>query len=166
MIQSHVFLSVPKQFSANFGSMHQCWAYCWAYLLNCAGHASMLTCYHRLSKAIVLTIAVKLFGMLHYTLIPFHCIQVDIERLLFTQFLRSKNRQKGNQFFYQTSDFCENCNPHSSYHTTAVGECLVNIWFAETCKLTLFTFLKIFIGLKHGSLLHAQTGSLSMQFCM
>ena len=41
-------------------------------------------------------------------------------------------------------DFCENCNPHSSYHTTAVGERLVDIQFAETCKLTLFTFLKIF----------------------
>ena len=51
------------------------------------------------------------------------------------QFLRSKNRQKGDQFFYQMSDFCENCNPHSSYHTTAVGECLVDndIQFAETC---------------------------------
>ena len=24
------------------------------------------------------------------------------------------------------SDFCKNCNPHSSYHTTAIGECL---WF-------------------------------------
>ena len=55
------------------------------------------------------------------------------------------------------SDFCENYNPHSSYHTTAIGECLVDIWFAETCKLTMFTFLKIFIGLKNGSLLHAQT---------
>ena len=25
------------------------------------------------------------------------------------------------------SDFCENCNPHSSYHTTAIGECLVDM---------------------------------------
>ena len=41
-----------------------------------------------------------------------------------TQILRSKNRQKGDQFLYQMSDFCENCNPHSSYHTTAVG----NVW--------------------------------------
>ena len=24
------------------------------------------------------------------------------------------------------SDFCKNCNPHSSYHTTAVDECLVD----------------------------------------
>ena len=31
----------------------------------------------------------------------------------------------------QMSDFCENCNPHSSYHTTT-GECLVDIRFAET----------------------------------
>ena len=36
----------------------------------------------------------------------------------------------------------------------------------EECKLTLFIFLKILIGLKNGSLLYAQTGSLSMQFCM
>ena len=40
------------------------------------------------------------------------------------QILRSKNRQKGDQFLYQMSDFCENCNPHSLYHTTAVG----NVW--------------------------------------
>ena len=29
------------------------------------------------------------------------------------------------------SDFCKNCNPHSSYHTTAVGECLVDIWLQK-----------------------------------
>ena len=75
------------------------------------------------------------------------------------QFLWSKNRKTGDQFFYQMSDFCENCNPHTSYHTTAVGECLVHIRLAETLKLTLFTFSKIFIGLKNGILLHAQTGS-------
>ena len=51
-------------------------------------------------------------------------------------------------------------------HITTVGECLVNIRFAERCKLALFTFLKILIGLKNGSLFHAQTGSLSMQFCI
>ena len=33
--------------------------------------------------AIDLTIAVKVLGMFHYTLIPSHSIQVDIERLLF-----------------------------------------------------------------------------------
>ena len=60
------------------------------------------------------------------------------------QFLRSKTRQKCDQFFYQMSDFCENCNPHSFYHTTAVGVCLIDIRFAEICKLTLFTFLQIF----------------------
>ena len=38
------------------------------------------------------------------------------------------------------SNFCENCNPHSSYHTTAVGECLVDIWFAEICQLTVCVF--------------------------
>ena len=73
------------------------------------------------------------------------------------QFLRSKNRQKGHQFFYLMSDFCEYCsNPRSSY-TTAVGEYLADIRFAETNKLTLFTSLKIFINLKNGRL--------SMQFC-
>ena len=50
------------------------------------------------------------------------------------------------------SDFCENCNPHSSYYPTAIGECLVDFQFAETCNLTLFTFLKIFISLKNESL--------------
>ena len=96
---------------------------------------------------------------------PSHCFQIDLETFIqsscqIAQFLRSKNRQKGDQFFYQ---ICENCNPHSSYPTTAVGECLVDIRFAETCILTLFTFLKIVISLKNGSLLHAQAGSLSMQ---
>ena len=38
------------------------------------------------------------------------------------------------------SDFCENCNPHSSYHTTAVGECWVDIWFPEICQMTLYVF--------------------------
>ena len=82
------------------------------------------------------------------------------------QFMRSKIGQTGEQFFYQMSDFCENCNPHSSYHTTTVCECLVDIGFAGSCKLTLFTFLETFISLKKGNLLHAQTGSLNMQFCM
>ena len=44
----------------------------------------------------------------------------------------------------------------------ALGECLVDIRFAKTCKLTLFTFSKIFISLKNGSLLHTKIGSLSM----
>ena len=42
------------------------------------------------------------------------------------QFFRFINRQKGDQFFYQLSDFCENCNPHSSYHTLPPP--LVNVW--------------------------------------
>ena len=41
-------------------------------------------------------------------------------------FLRSKKIQKGDQFFYQVSDFCKNCNHDSSYHTIAVA--LVNVW--------------------------------------
>ena len=45
-----------------------------------AGHASMLT--WKVPQTIVLTIAVEVLGMLHNTLLPLHCIQVDIERLL------------------------------------------------------------------------------------
>ena len=82
------------------------------------------------------------------------------------KFLTSKTRQKGDYFLYQISDFCTNCNPHSLNHTTTIGECLINIWYAETCKLTLFTFLKTSIGLKLGSSLYAQTDSLSMHVCM
>ena len=54
--------------------------------------------------------------------------------------LRSKNRQKFDQFFNHISYLCKNCNPNSWYHTSAVGECLVDIRFAETYKPTLFTF--------------------------
>ena len=32
------------------------------------------------------------------------------------------------------SDFCENCNPHSSYHTTAVGENLVEFGLQKYVK--------------------------------
>ena len=76
------------------------------------------------------------------TLIPSHWIEVDIERLLFSLAVRMPNfwgpgiEQKGDQCFYQMSDFCKNCNPHSSYHTTAIGECLVDIWIAGICQLT------------------------------
>ena len=38
------------------------------------------------------------------------------------------------------SDFCKNCNPHSSYHTTAIGECLVDILNAEIWQLTMCVF--------------------------
>ena len=37
-----------------------------------------------LTWSTILSIAVKGLGVLHYTLIPSHCIQVDIERLLFS----------------------------------------------------------------------------------
>ena len=107
----------------------------------------MHQCWNVVPQTAVLTIAVKVLGMLYYSPIPSQCIQVDIERLLFSliiQFLRSKNRQKCHEFFYQMPEFCENCNPHSSYHTTTVGECLFDIRFAETGKLTLFRSLKIF----------------------
>ena len=61
------------------------------------------------------------------------------------QFLMSKNRQKGDQFFNQMSDFCKNYYPHFSYHTTAVGECLVDIWFAETCQTDFCLHFKRFL---------------------
>ena len=58
------------------------------------------------------------------------------------QILRSKNSQKGDQFLYQMSDFCENCNAYSSYHTIAIG--IGNVWLIFDlqkhvnwlCKLT------------------------------
>ena len=122
MIQSHVFISVLKHFnpySANLLGMHK------SSQFESFGQAS-----------------------LHANPLSFHSrwywetfIQCFCQM---TQFLRSKNRQKGDQYFYLMSDFCENCNPHSSDHTTAAGERLVDIRFAETCKLTLFTFWKIF----------------------
>ena len=75
--------------------------------------------------------------MLYNTLIPFHWIEVDIETLLFSlpvkmpNFWRPKIDKKVINSSYQMSDFCENCNPYSSYHITTVGEYLVDIWFAE-----------------------------------
>ena len=65
------------------------------------------------------------FGHAHYTLIinplSLHSswywetfVQSSCQ---IAQFLRSKNRQKDDQFFYQMSDFCKNCNPALiSYH--------------------------------------------------
>ena len=67
------------------------------------------------------------------------------------QFLRSKNRQKGDQFFYKMSDFCEICNPHFSYHTCITALALVNVCLIFDLQKHvnwLFTFLKIFICLK------------------
>ena len=62
----------------------------------------------------VLTIAVKDMGVLHYTIIPSQCIQVNIERLVFSLAVKLYNLQynkvekkKGDQFFYQMSDFCK-----------------------------------------------------------
>ena len=82
-------------------------------------------------------------------------------------FLKFKNRQKGDQFFYQMSDFCENCNRHSSYHNAAVGECLVDIWFAEICQLTLCVFGSQSMHSKSPCLLYGSTASCrSIQCCM
>ena len=58
----------------------------------------MHQCSYVIPQTIVLTIAVKVLGMLHY--IPSHCIQVDIERPFIQsscqieQLLRSKNETK------------------------------------------------------------------------
>ena len=68
------------------------------------------------------------------------------------KFLKSQNRQKGDQFFYQMSDSCENCNPHSSYHTTTIGECLVDIRFAETFKLAVWACSFAYITGRHSAL--------------
>ena len=76
--------------------------------------------YHSLSKTIVITIAVKVLGMLHYTLIPFHCIQVDIETLIqsscqIVQFLRSKNSIHDLAYFDPHIVFIEVCDtPHKT----------------------------------------------------
>ena len=56
-------------------------------------------------------------------------------------------------------DFCKNCNPHSSYHTTAVGECLVDIWFAEICQLTMCDFGSQSMLSKSTRLLYGSTAS-------
>ena len=85
------------------------------------------------SKALVLTIAVKVLEMLQHT----NPLSLNWSWYWETfnlvcqnaQFLKFKNRQKGDQFCYPMSDFCENCNPHSSYPTTPIGKCLVDIWF-------------------------------------
>ena len=55
------------------------------------------------------------------------------------QFLRSKNDKKviNSSTKLQSSLLI-------SYHRTAVGECLVDNWFAESCKLTLITPWKTF----------------------
>ena len=99
-----------------------------------------------------------------------------MERLLFSlavkwhKFLGPKIDKKVINSYraYQMSDFCENCNPHFSYHTTgAVG----NVWLIFDLQkhvnwLRKLTFKRLFINFKNGGLLYAQTGSLSIQFCM
>ena len=62
-----------------------------------------------------------------------------------TWWISSRIDKKVINFFYQMPDFYENCNHHSLYQTTTVGECLVDIWFVEAYRLTLFTFWKIFL---------------------
>ena len=88
--------------------------------------------------------------MLHYTLIPSHCIQVDIERLLLSLAVKLHNfgGPKIDKKVINSSTKClisvkiAILTPHII--TTAIGECLVDVRFAETCKLTWFTFFKDF----------------------
>ena len=104
--------------------------------------------YHKsFSKAFVLTIAVKVLGMLQHSN-PLTELEVDIERLLFSLAVKMPNfwgqKKKTKRWSVLLPyDFCKNYNRHSSYHTTAVGECLVNIWFAEICQLTMCVFLEV-----------------------
>ena len=69
------------------------------------------------------------FECASYTLIPDTAFKAGIGRLMQSQIaqLKSKNRQEGDQFFYQMSDFCENCNPYSSKSYTPSPP-LVNVW--------------------------------------
>ena len=64
------------------------------------------------------------------------------------------------------SDFWENCNPHSSYHTTAVGEYLVDIWFVEICQMTLYVFGTQFMLSKSTRLLYGSTASCRSIQCL
>ena len=67
-----------------------------------------------------------------------------------------KKRQKG-----------KNCNHDSSYHTTAVGECLVDVWFAEICQLNLCIFESQSVLSKSTGLLYGSTASCRfIQCCM
>ena len=83
------------------------------------------------------------------------------------QILRFKNRQKGDQFLYQMSDFCENCNPHSSYHTTAVG----NVWLIFDLQKYV-NWLHVFLEVKpcfqkaHVFLYGSTASCRSIQCCM
>ena len=65
------------------------------------------------------------------------------------------------------SDFCKNCNHDSSYHTTAVCQCLVDIWFVEICQLTLCIFKSQSVLSKSTGLLYGSTASCrSIQCCI
>ena len=112
-----------------------------------------------LSKTIV-THSCESLGMHHYSLIPSHCIQgrywetfnaVYICSCWISQFFRSKNRLKGDQFFHQMFDFCENCNPHTT--KCCFGEWLVYIWFAETVIILLCLYFQRFLLVWDGVLL-------------
>ena len=80
------------------------------------------------------------------------------------KFLRSKNRQK---FFRILPNlwiwYLQKMQPSLlvSYHR----RWWMFSWYSICRNMLTVTFLKTSVGLKHGSLLHAQTDSLSMLFC-
>ena len=107
------------------------------------------------------------------TLIPSHWIEVDIKRLLFSLTVKMPNfwGPKIDKKVINSSTKClisvKNLNPHSSYHTTAVGECLVDIWFAEICQLALCVFGSQSMLSKSTRLLYGSTASCrSIQCCV
>ena len=111
MIQSQTFLSVPKHHDHN------------PYSANLLG-VLQWQCSHEVPYSQLESIAVKGLGVLHYTLIPSHCIQVDMERLLFSlavKWHKSKNKKVINSY---TKCLISVKIAILTPHTTAVG----NVW--------------------------------------
>ena len=107
-----------------------------------AGHASMLTCS---TTDYCSHNSCESFGhvSLHTNPLSLHSswywetfIQSSCQ---IVQFLRFKNRQKGDQFFYQMPYFCENCNPP---HIIPLQ--LVNVWLIFDLQKHVTDFVYIF----------------------
>ena len=84
------------------------------------------------------------------------------------QFLRSKNRQKGDKIFLPNVWFLWKLQS-----SLLISYMYLHCWWmfgwyliCRSMWTDFFYILRFFIGLKNGSLMHAQTGSLSMQICM
>ena len=138
---------------------------------------SINQCSHVVPQTIVLTIAVKVLGMLHFKLILSHCIQVDIERFLFSLAVKLHNLSKNRQKVINSSMLLPNAwllwKKQSQlliwYHHYWW---IINVWLIFNLQKNILNWLHFqifFTGLKNGSLnsmLKVQTGSLSMQFWM